>query len=307
MTFSVQILGSNSALAAHGRHPTAQVVQYNNAYFLIDCGEGTQMRMSNFHVKRSKINQIFISHLHGDHYFGLIGLITSYQLMGRTNKLTIFGPAPLENIILAHLNASSTTLNYDLDFVVTKPNGKNLIFESDELCVYTFPLQHRIDTTGFLFLEKVAPRRINGEVTKDLKLSRADFEDLKLGLDVTVEGKQLSNASLTLPSYPSRSYAFCSDTVFLPELKEVIEGVDLLYHEATFTKEAVQKAIKTNHSTTEQAAKIANIVNAKQLIIGHFSSKYIDLQIPLNEAKSVFANTHLAIEGTTFEIYKQKN
>ncbi len=302
MIFSVQILGSNSALAANGRYPTAQVLRYDNSSFLIDCGEGTQMRMSKFHVKRSKIKHIFISHLHGDHYFGLIGLLTSYHLMKREAPLTIFAPEPLENIINTQLQASNTVLKYPITYVVTKANKKNQIFENDHLKVFSFPLKHRIPTTGFLFEEKVASRRVDGSKTDILKLSRQQFNALKDGEDITVNDVVYKNETLTFDPYKSRSYAFCSDTVFYPELSEVISNVDLLYHEATFTKEAVQRALDTYHSTTEQAGEIAKIVDAKQLLIGHFSSKYRELNPVLEETKEVFSNTKLAIEGDTFEI-----
>lgn len=299
-------MGSNSALAAHGRYPTAQVVHQNTSYFLIDCGEGTQMQMSKFRVKRSKIEQIFISHLHGDHYFGLIGLLTSYQLMGRTLPLTIFAPHPLENIINAQLNASNTTLNYPLTFKSTKAEGKNLLFENDTLCVYSFPLKHRIPTTGFLFEEKEQSRRVDGEKTKALDLTPLNYKAILKGEDITINGKKYTSEELTLEPYQPRSYAFCSDTCYLPELKNHIHQVDLLYHEATFMKGAEEKATKTYHTTTEQAGEIAKIVEAKKLLIGHFSSKYIDLAEPLAETKSVFPNTQLAIEGETFEILRDK-
>ena len=303
MNFSVQILGSNSALAAHGRHPTAQIVQHDNLYFLVDCGEGTQMRMSNYHVKRFKIKHIFISHLHGDHYFGLIGLLTTYHLMGRVDQLTIFGPAHLEKIIAIQLEGSNTTLKYELKFVYTQDEKKELLLDTNELLVYSFPLKHRIPTTGFLFIEKGEKRRINGEKTQGLNLVKDDFENLKLGRNVILaDGRELENADYTFPPHSIRSYAFCSDTIYNPELKQYIKGVDLLYHETTFTKECQQRAKETNHSTTEQAAQIANIVSAKKLLIGHFSSKYMDLNILLNECKEIFPNSEVAIEGVIFEI-----
>jgi ribonuclease Z len=302
LNFSVQILGSNSALAAHGRFPTAQVVQHNNSFFLIDCGEGTQMRMSHFHVKRSKIQHIFISHLHGDHYFGLIGLLTSYHLMGRTAPLTIYGPPLLEEIIQLQLNASNSQLGYTLQFVPTTTDGKQLIYDSPELQVFTFPLKHRIDTTGFLFQEKVGKRKINKSSTALLGLQANDFLSLRDGKNVAVNGHTFENESLTFAPPVARSYAYCSDTCFLPELKEYIQGVDLLYHEATFMQEEALKASQTFHSTTLQAGEIAKLAEVKQLVIGHFSSKYADLEAPLKEAKSVFPNTILAIEGSVFQI-----
>jgi len=302
LNFSVQILGSNSALAAHGRFPTSQVVQHNLSYFLIDCGEGTQMRMSHFHVKRSKIHHIFISHLHGDHYFGLIGLLTSYHLMGRTADLTVYGPPLLQQIIQLQLDASNTKLGYPLHFVATSTNGKLLIYESDELQVYSFPLMHRIDTTGFLFQEKLGKRKINKDKTAHLKLQPSDYTLLQEGKDVEVNGCIIEHQSVTFNPPPARSYAYCSDTCYLPILKDTIKGVDLLYHEATFMEEQAKKAAQTFHSTTIEAGKIAALVGAKKLIIGHFSSKYANLNDPLMEVQSVFPNSVLAIEGEIFQV-----
>ena len=302
MIFSVQILGSNSALAAHGRHPTAQIVRHHKSIFLIDCGEGTQMRMSTFKIKRSKIKHIFISHLHGDHYFGLIGLLTSYHLMKRTETLTIHAPEALKNIIETQLNASNTVLSYDLIFKSTQADEKQLIYENEHLKVYSFPLVHRIPTTGFIFEEKLGSRRINGEKVDQLKLGRSHYKALKLGNAIEIDGKTYSSEELTLPAYQPRSYVFCSDTCFLPQLKDQFSNVDLLYHEATFTKEATVRAAETYHSTTEQAGQVAKLTNTKELLIGHFSSKYIDLKEVLDEAKAVFPNTQLAIEGEIFDI-----
>lgn len=307
MEFSVQILGSNSALAAHGRYPTAQVVQHNNLLFLIDCGEGAQMRMSAYHVKRSKIHHIFISHLHGDHYFGLIGLLTSYQLMQRKAPLVIYGPEPLQQIIEVQLAASNSILNYPVTFVVTSGDGKHLLYENENLEIFSFPLQHRIPTTGFLFQEKVGTRRINGEKTKVLQLQKADFDKLKQGNDIEVEGKFYANESLTLAPHAPRSYAFCSDTMFLPELKSAIDDVNLLYHEATFMADAEARALQTGHSTTKQAGELANIVNAHELLIGHFSSKYADTNPLLKETQSVFSNAAVAEEGQIYVVNRRIN
>lgn len=268
----------------------------------MDCGEGTQMRMSAFKIKRSKIRHIFISHLHGDHYFGLIGLLTSYHLMKRTDPLTIHGPEALQEIIETQLNASSTVLSYDLIFQPTQMEKKEVIFENDHLKVYSFPLLHRIATTGFLFEEKMGTRRINTDKIDQLHLERAQYKALKQGKSIEIDGTKYANEILTLPPHTPRSYAFCTDTRFLPELKDYIEDVDLLYHEATFTKEAVVRAEETFHSTTEQAAEIAKVTNSKELLIGHFSSKYMDLSEVLAEAKAIFPNTQLAIEGEIFDI-----
>jgi len=303
LVFNIQILGSNSALAAHGRHPTAQVVYCNQELFLIDCGEGTQVRMSELHVKRSRIKHIFISHLHGDHYFGLIGLLTSYHLMGRTDELTIYAMPELEQIIQLQLDAANTKLRYELSFRPLQSDKKELILRTDNVTIYSFPLKHRIPTTGFLFEEKPGKRHINAEKVKGLNLLPEQYNALREGEDITLkDGRILKNSAHTNPAYASRSYAYCSDTVHLPELKDHIGGVDLMYHEATFLKNESAKAKDTFHSTTEEAAKIARHVGAGKMLIGHFSSKYKELDIYLEESIAIFPNTELAVERKTFEV-----
>lgn len=303
MIFEVQILGSNSALADHGRHPTSQVVRFHHHHFLIDCGEGTQLRMQHFKIKRFKISHIFISHLHGDHYFGLIGLLTTFQLLRRNTPLTIVAPPNLEPIIRLQLEAGNTQLNYPLHFIYTQDKEKEVVFEDEWIKVSSFPLAHRIACTGFLFEEKSCPRRINSEAIKGLNLSSKHYEELKYGIDIIDnDGISHSNESLTFNPFKQRKYAYCSDTKFLPSLKDIIQGVDLLYHEATFMQDAEARAEETGHSTTIQAATQALQSEVKHLIIGHFSSKYIQLSPLLTESQSVFEETSLAIEGTVFQI-----
>lgn len=303
MIFEVQILGSNSALADHGRHPTSQLVRFHHHHFLIDCGEGTQMRMQLFKVKRFKISHIFISHLHGDHYFGLIGLLTTFQLLKRNTPLTIVGPANLEPIIRLQLEAGNTQLNYPLHFKFTQDQEKEVVFEDEWIKVSSFPLSHRIACTGFLFEEKSSPRRINPDAIKGLHLSSKHYEDLKYGYPIIDnDGIAHTNESLTFASFKNRAYAYCSDTKFLPSLKDIIQGVDLLYHEATFMHDAELRAEETGHSTTIQAATQALQSNVKHLVIGHFSSKYIQLNPLLAESQRIFKETSLAIEGTVFQI-----
>lgn len=304
MDFEVQILGSNSALAAHGRHPSAQLVRHGQQVFLVDCGEATQLQLQKYKCKPFRIQHIFISHLHGDHYFGLIGLITTYHLLQRKTPLTIYGPKPLEAIIRLQLEVANTQLNYPLIFKATQDQVKELIYEDEHLMVYTFPLRHRIPTTGFLFREKKKhPRKIDAEKTSGLGLSPEDYDRLRKGLDITdSSGNIIPNASLTLPGQRERSYAYCSDTLFFPELAEEIRQVSLLYHEGTFLDECAERAAETFHSTCRQAAEIARLSGAERLLIGHFSSKYMDLKPLLNEARSTFPNTYLAQEGKTFSI-----
>lgn len=303
MDFRITILGSNSALFNHGRHPTAQLVTIQNKHFLIDCGEGTQERMREYDVKWFKIEYVFISHLHGDHYYGLIGLITTFNLLKRTEKLTIFGPKDLKKILDLQLKASNTVLNFELKFVATNDTAKNLILDIAECSVYSFPLKHKVPTTGFLFVEKTEPRQLAIEKLKKYAIAKSDFRLLIQGQDVTdVNGKKIKNSLLTTKGKKPLSFAFCSDTAYFPALAAYIKNVDVLYHEATFLEQDIQRAKMTLHSTAKQAALMAKKVNAKQLLLGHFSSRYIDLSVLENEAKSTFPNVALALEGTVFKV-----
>lgn len=304
MDFEVQILGSNSALAAHGRHPTAQLVRHGKQLFLVDCGEGTQVQLQKYKCKPFKINHIFISHLHGDHYFGLIGLLTTYHLLQRKTPLVVYGPKSLEPIIRMQLEVANTQLNYELKFRTTQDEVKELIYEDEQLMVYSFPLRHRIPTTGFLFQEKKHLRKIDASKTDYLHLKAEDYDRLRKGMDIMDDaGNLLKNEALTLPGPRERSYAFCSDTIFFPELAALIGKVNLLYHEGTFLHECADRAAQTFHSTSRQAAEMALLSGAEKLLIGHFSSKYIDLNPLLQEARSIFQNSHLALEGKKIMIH----
>lgn len=301
--FDITILGSNSAIFNHGRHPTAQVVNINNACFLVDCGEGTQERLYENKIKWFKIDHIFISHLHGDHYFGLIGLLTTFNLLKRTAKLTVFGPKELKKIIDIQLRVSNTKMNYELKFVTTKDDEKRLLLDLPECSVYSIPLHHKLPTTGFLFAEKTEPRLLDLEKIKKYAIAKTDFKLLKQGLDVLdKDGRKVKNSAVTTKGKTPRSYAFCSDTMYHIPLVKAIKNVDLLYHEATFLHEDLQRAKETTHSTALQAAQIAKKANAKKLLLGHFSSRYIDLSVLENEAKTVFENVELAIEGGVFKV-----
>lgn len=303
MTFSVQILGANSALAAHGRHPSSQLLRLENRSFLIDCGEGTQMQLQKFKCKPFKIEHILISHLHGDHYFGLIGLLTTYHLLQRKNTLYVYGPPALEKIIQFQLEVANTVLSYPLIFRATQAERDEIIFEDDFISIQTIPLKHRIPCTGFIFREKRFPRKINSEKIIGLELSHEMYTDLRKGLNITdANGVFHANEQLTLPGSTPKSYAYCTDTLFYPEIVEYIKEVDLLYHEATFMEEHEERALQTFHSTSKQAAKIAVLANAKQLLLGHFSSKYPSLKPILSEALEVFSDTILAEEGIVINI-----
>ncbi len=303
MNFDVTILGSNSAVFNHGRHPTSQLVTIQNTFMLVDCGEGTQERLAENKIKWFKIDYIFISHLHGDHYFGLMGLLTTFSLLKRTRPLTIFGPKELKKIITLHLKASHTQLAYVLKFVATNNDAKNLLLDHAECSVYSFPLKHKIPTTGFLFVEKTETRRLNMDQLAKYDIEKSQYKWLKQGYDAQGKnGKVIKNKLLTLPGKTPRSYAFCSDTAYCPSLATTIRGVSMLYHEATFLEEDKQRAKETMHSTALQAAKIAQKARAGKLLLGHFSSRYIDLSVLEKEAKMIFESTELAIEGSIFRL-----
>lgn len=297
--FGVTILGNNSALPAHDRHPTSQLVTLNDQLFLIDCGEGTQMQLSRYRVRRSKINHILISHLHGDHYFGLPGLLTSFGLMNRENDLHIHAPAPLKQILDLQFAAGDTRLPYTLHFHALGDEG--IIAETERYAVECFRVFHRIECWGFVIREKKKPRKIVIEKAQQLEIPAGFFEKLKDGFDFTKpDGSVIANDVVTIAATPSKSYAFCADTLFRESLAEKVNQVSLLYHETTYLKDAEERAFSRHHSTTEQAATIAGLAKAKSLLIGHFSSKYEMLDDFLSETSALFPNTQIAQEGVTY-------
>jgi ribonuclease Z len=302
LDFEVQILGSNSAIAAHDRHPTCQIVRHGSRYFMIDCGEGSQFQMAKFKSKVFKIDHIFISHLHGDHYFGLIGLITTLNLLGRNTPLHIYASPLLKEILEIQLKAGDARRNYDIIYHDTAPIYTK-IFEDERLEIFTFPLKHRIDCTGFIFKEINNKRKINSESLAGRHLSGLQYKALQDGEDVTLDdGMVLHNAIYTLPPLPHKRYAYCSDTIYDESIVQYIDGVDMLYHEATFLHERVQRATDTFHSTALQAGQIASKACAKKMLIGHFSSSYPSTEPFLQEAKTVFDNTYIAVEGNTYGV-----
>ena len=298
--FAVTILGNNSALPAYNRHPTAQVVSLNSRLFLIDCGEGTQMQMNLYKIRRGRINHIFISHLHGDHYFGLPGLITSFGLLGRTADLNLYAPAALKPILDLQLNCSDTWLPYKLHFHALE-NGSVLVDE-DSFSVKCFKVFHRIDCWGFLFSEKKLLRKINTAATEKFNVPVSYYNHLKRGEDYVGNEQTIANNDLTFTNKPPRSYAYCADTLYNESLVNEVKNVNMLYHETTYLKDKHEKAVSRYHSTTIQAAKVAQMANVKTLLIGHFSSTYEKLEEFLDEAQSVFPNTQLALEGQTYLI-----
>ena len=301
MKFEVTILGSNAATFAYNRYMTAQVVDHSNRLFLIDCAEGTQMQMARFKVKKGKLDAIFISHLHGDHHFGLAGLLSSMHLMGRTAPLDLYAPKGLDDILTTIFRHSKTILNYPLNFHAIDTEQFQQIYENKFIEVFTIPLDHRIECAGFLFREKPKPRKILADkLPKDFPYSLMD--DLKWGKDVEVEGKKYKNQDLTADPKPSLSYAYCSDTRYNERIIPWVKEASLLYHEATFLAHETELAAKTHHSTTTQAAQIAKQAQVDKLLIGHFSARYEDLNPSLQEAQAVFPGSYLANEGETFKI-----
>jgi ribonuclease Z len=303
LSFKVTILGSSGALPAYGRHPASQLVEIQSRYFLVDCGEGTQMRLMRLQVNFHRINHIFISHLHGDHYLGLMGLIFTMHLQRRVNDLHVYSHRGLDEIITTQLRYSRSAPVFKIVFHLLDKGVKQIIYEDEATTVETIPLSHKIRCSGFLFKEKAKPRRIDkSKLPQGLLIQQ--LAGLKDGRDVIDESGTVlyTNESLTLPPRKLRSYAYCSDTVYDEALVAQIRNVDLLYHEATFMTEEEAKARDTKHSTAKQAATIALLAAADKLLVGHFSARYKDLMPLLEEAKTIFPNTSLAIEGEEFII-----
>lgn len=287
----------------HDRHPTSQVVAYYEHLFLVDCGEGTQLQMTRYKIKRNRIKYIFISHLHGDHYFGLPGLLTSYGLNGRTEELWIFSPPLLKEIIELHLKVADTILPYPLHFVVIDKEG--VLVDDKKIMVSCFPVSHRISCWGFLFKENNKPLKLDVDKLRAYFIPSSFYPRVKAGEDYTTKGGiVIKNAELTHPADMPLSYAYCADTAYNETIAEKINGADLVYHETTYLDNQQDKAFLRGHSTTKQAAAIALKANAHKLIIGHFSSRYEILDEFLTEAKDVFDNVELAVEGATYIISK---
>lgn len=303
MVFELTILGSNSATPAYGRNQTSQVLNIDSKLYLIDCGEGTQLQLIRYGIKSSRIKYIFISHLHGDHYLGLVGLLSSMHLNGRKEELSIYGPAALKEIIDIHLLYSDTTLRYPVHFVATEPDETRIIMENENVVVRSFPLDHRIPCTGFRFDEHPPLLKINKPVCDTLTIPAHFFAEIKKGADfVDEQGTVYKNEDLTLPAKAPRSYAYCSDTVNSGNYHTAIQGVNLLYHEATFLNDMAARAKETYHTTALEAGEVAREVGAEKLLLGHFSARYRDLQPLLTEGRTAFGNTHLAMEGRLYQI-----
>lgn len=301
--FKLTILGSNSAVPAHNRHPSSQVLRHNQTDILIDCGEGAQFQMNKFKIKRGRLNHILISHMHGDHYFGLVGLLNSFKLNNRQHALHIYGPPELEPIISLQTNYKDSNWPYPLHFYPIRMGEVYTLFETEELIVSTIPLKHKIACNGFLIREKVKARKVIAAAIRTYKVPNHTIKAIKNGEDfIQPTGDILHNELLTANPPDSFAYAYCSDTLYDESIVPLIKGIDVLYHEATFREESKDKAALRFHSTAKQAANIAKKAGVGQLIIGHYSAKYKDLFPLLLEAQEVFPATVLAKEGDSYSI-----
>ena len=302
-SFELLILGSSSASPTSNRNASAQLLNIAERFFLIDCGEATQIQLRRFKAKFQSIDHIFISHLHGDHFFGLPGLLSSMHLLGRQQMLSIYAPPGLKELIDKLNKLSETKLSFPIHWHETSAGTSKMLFEDDKVEVYSFPLQHRIHCTGFLFREKKLPRKIDKYKLEKNKVSTADIQLLRHGMDVVnADGELIKNSEVTIDPLPSRSFAYCSDTRYNEEVCSYIQGVDLLYHESTFLEDQAPRAAKTFHSTAKQAADIALKAGAKKLLLGHFSARYRVLDDFIKEASGIYPNCVLASDGKLIKI-----
>lgn len=303
MIFDVHILGSGSAVPKLHRNPTSQYINVLERYILIDCAEGTQIQMQKFKVKPQRLQHILISHLHGDHYLGLVGLLSSMHLNGRTKPINLYGPVALQRIIFDQLHHSKTSLGFDVHFVPLESAQSELIFEDQCIEIRTIPLEHRVYCNGFLIKEKNKPLRLNKEALKKHNVPVAMMHRLVKGEDwIKEDGSVLKNDLFTLPSTPNRSYAFCSDTRYTEKLIPLISEATLLYHEATFLEDKIDRAKKTYHSTAKQAATIASKSNVEKLILGHFSARYDTTEGFIDEARPIFSNVEVVEDGNKYSL-----
>lgn len=304
MSIRLTILGCHSATPRINAFPTSQYLEINDRHFIIDCGEGTQRQMRKYKVGFSKINHIFISHLHGDHFYGLVGLLATFGILNRERELHVFGPKGIKEATEMLLKISQSHAKFDIIFHELSSNKSELIFEDNKVSVHTIPLKHRVYTNGFLFQEKEKPKKLHIQNIENYpEIDRADFLNIKAGRDIVLpSGEIIPNDELTIVPEKAKSFAFCSDTCFLPSIVPIIKEVDLLYHEATFLSDKEDLAEKTLHSTAAQAATIAKNADAKMLVIGHYSGRYKNIELFEQEASQIFENSALAVPGKIFEI-----
>jgi len=303
MTFSLTVLGCSSAIPTLTRNPSAHLLNVNERLFLIDCAEGTQLQLRKYHVHMQRIRHIFISHLHGDHFYGLIGLLTTLHLFGRTEELHVYAHPMLEEIIDIQLKASKTKLLYPLYFHPLLPDQYDKVYEDDALTVYSFPVVHSVPTNGFILREKLQDRKIRKDILEGLNIPVSAMAEIKKGEDfVDEQGLVHRNSTLTIDPPKQRSFAYCADTMYSETIIPIINNCDVLYHETTFMQNMAAVAKEKWHSTTIEAATIAEKSHVKKLIIGHFSARYDDLQPLLDEARTVFLETYLAEDGSIFQV-----
>ena len=296
------ILGCYAATPRTITNPTSQILEIRNRMFLIDCGEGTQVQLRKNKLKFSKINHIFISHLHGDHFYGLVGLISTFMLLNRQTDLHVYGPKGIKEIILLQLRYSNSFTGYNLYFHELESKESEVVFEDEKVIVKTIPLKHRVYTNGYLFQEKPKERKLNVEAVKKYKIDTAYFRKIKYGGNITLDnGTIIPNAELSFDPEPTKSYAFCSDTMYDESIIPLIQNVDVLYHETTFLESEADKAEKTMHSTAKEAARIAKLANAKQLLLGHYSTRYSSIALFKEEAETIFPNVLLGDDGKVFD------
>jgi ribonuclease Z len=296
------LLGCYAATPRTITNPTSQVLEIRNRMFLIDCGEGTQVQLRKNKLKFSKINHIFISHLHGDHMYGLVGLISTFMLLNRQTDLHVYGPKGIKEIILLQLRYSNSFTGYNLYFHELESKESEVIFEDDKVIVKTIPLQHRIYTNGFLFQEKPKERKLNVAAVEEYQIDKAYYRKIKYGGNITLDnGQIIPNAELSFDPEPTKSYAFCSDTIYNESIVPLIQNADVLYHEATFLESEADKAEKTMHSTAKQAASIAKLANVKHLVLGHYSTRYSSIELFQQEAETIFPSVLLGDDGKVFD------
>ena len=301
--FKVHILGCGSALPTLKHFPSAQVVEVRGKLFLVDCGEGTQIQLRRSRLRFTKISAVFITHLHGDHCFGLIGMLSTFGLLGRTAKLKIYGPAELGDILRNQMAQFCNDFDYEVEFCPVDTSRQEVIYEDRSLTIETIPLQHRVKCCGYLFREKAMLPHIRRDMADFYGIPVSRFDSIKAGADwTTEEGEVVPNERLTTPSEPPRSYAYCSDTRYMPELHKMLTGVTTLYHESTYGMDQQLLAEKYNHSTARQAAMVARDAGVQQLILGHYSSRYENEKILLDEAREVFENSRLSDEMAVFDV-----
>ena len=296
------LLGCYAATPRTITNPTSQVLEIRNRMFLIDCGEGTQVQLRKNKLKFSKINHIFISHLHGDHMYGLVGLISTFMLLNRQTDLHVYGPKGIKEIILLQLRYSNSFTGYNLYFHELESKESEVIFEDDKVIVKTIPLQHRIYTNGFLFQEKPKERKLNVAAVEEYQIDKAYYRKIKYGGNITLDnGQIIPNTELSFDPEPTKSYAFCSDTIYNEAIVPLIQNADVLYHEATFLESEADKAEKTMHSTAKQAATIAKLANVKHLVLGHYSTRYSSIELFQQEAETIFPSVLLGDDGKVFD------